>query len=373
MLLSEMVRQISHEEELVDDAGPHTSGTAAHDWEDRVSKDITLSAQRIIFIKFTTAVATGNPRGAGRVLVDGTPIVSSGPREISGSTVRKIYLILAAASYTIKFQTTMWDDDSGTGSLKITDIVIGQLEFADRNTSYTDYKAEAQSINDGANSDLINQNITTPADRDLPCGTINKTVVIVTAYCQIDAKRASEMLDDGESTSAGFSGWSILVDDVQYDWDYDEDDQGGVADNLTYGEGAFGRLIFVADPETTYNIKINAANETGGAENHSVYLQIVICPWIIPNESYEPIALDFPQNSTLYLTLEPLELNPTKTVKLGKVRFISFGDSTDYYSTDSGVDRLDYDYTFETVDINEIILKITGEGGCIAIIGVDIR
>jgi hypothetical protein len=98
-----------------------------------------------------------------------------------------------------------------------------------------------------------------------------------------------------------------------------------------------------------------------------------MCPWIIPAEEYEPLTLDFPQGSTLYVSTEPLEVNPTKTVKIGKVRFISFGDSTDFYYINSGTDVLDSSYTFETIEVSRIIMIVSGEGGCIATLGVDIR
>ncbi|MEM3581526.1 MAG: hypothetical protein QXQ64_09785, partial [Candidatus Bathyarchaeia archaeon] len=97
------------------------------------------------------------------------------------------------------------------------------------------------------------------------------------------------------------------------------------------------------------------------------------CPWILGTSEHQPIQLDFPQGSTLYLVLEPLWGNPTKTVKLGKKRAFSFGDATDYYSTASGTDILAWNYTFETVEVGQAVLLIGGYGGCISIIGVDVR
>ena len=98
-----------------------------------------------------------------------------------------------------------------------------------------------------------------------------------------------------------------------------------------------------------------------------------ICPWIIPNSEDEPVELDFPDGSTIYIILEPLNSDPTKTIKLGKKRFVSFGDSTDYYSTASGTGILSWNYTFELVPVKNCILKIGGYGGCISVVGVDVR
>jgi hypothetical protein len=71
--------------------------------------------------------------------------------------------------------------------------------------------------------------------------------------------------------------------------------------------------------------------------------------------------------------LEPLMSNPTKNLKLGKKRAVSFGDSTDYYSTGSGTNILSWNYTFEIVEVDDCVLVVEGYGGCIAVVGVDLR
>jgi hypothetical protein len=97
-----------------------------------------------------------------------------------------------------------------------------------------------------------------------------------------------------------------------------------------------------------------------------------MCPWILI-DSHQPLTLDFPQGSTLYLVMEPLTADATKTVKLGWPRFISFGDSTDYYSTASGTGILPWNYTFESVEVKNVGLFVGGYGGCISVIAVDVR
>jgi hypothetical protein len=105
-----------------------------------------------------------------------------------------------------------------------------------------------------------------------------------------------------------------------------------------------------------------------------VHISVILCPWILPPDTdFEPIDLDFPQGSTIYLMLEPLTENPTKNSKIGKERAISFGDTTDYYSTASGTGILKHTYTFEEVKNGAVLLVTYGKGACISSIGVDMR
>ena len=367
--LPETVRLIEKEEELVNDTSTYNSPAEVdHDWTTRATKNIVLVTASIVYIKWVMDPCSAH--GASRVLANGVPVVSTGAYG-DGGTLRKIYLILAAGNYSIEFQTAMWWH-AGSGHMSIYDIFIATLDFSDRNTDYTNISGSA-SIADGANADIINQNITVPLARKLAVGAIKKVTVIITAICYADDNRENEMLNVGESTTAGRSGFKISVDDAQENWDDKRVDFDAETGYPTYGEGSFGRLIYVADAGDTINVKVNAENLPGGALIHRAYLQVVMCPWIIPNEEYEPLALDFAQGSTLYLKTEPLESNPTKSVKIGKKRFVSFGDSTDYYYLHSGVDILESSYTFESVAVSKVLLFVSGYGGCISFIGVDIR
>jgi hypothetical protein len=66
-------------------------------------------------------------------------------------------------------------------------------------------------------------------------------------------------------------------------------------------------------------------------------------------------------------------VNETKSVKVGKPRGIDWGDSASYYYVNSGVDILTSSYTFDVVDITKAVLYVTGVGGCVGIIAVDVR
>jgi len=62
---------------------------------------------------------------------------------------------------------------------------------------------------------------------------------------------------------------------------------------------------------------------------------------------------------------------PTKTIQLGYVRAWDLGYN--YYSIASGTGILSRNYTFESVEVSSCTLIISGLGGCISIIAVDVR
>ena len=104
-----------------------------------------------------------------------------------------------------------------------------------------------------------------------------------------------------------------------------------------------------------------------------VHISVYATPWILSADLHTPVTLDVPNGTTLYTRGEPFELNPTKNVKLGKVRAISWGDATDYVDTDSGTGILDSDYTFEVVKGSDINIYFDGLGGCISYLAIDVR
>jgi len=111
--------------------------------------------------------------------------------------------------------------------------------------------------------------------------------------------------------------------------------------------------------------------------NHTVsistgYFSVVLCPWIL-GSLCQPVSLAAPQGSTVYIVTEPTFVNETKSVKVGKPRGIDWGDSASYYYVNSGVDILTSSYTFDVVDITKAVLYVSGVGGCVGIIAVDVR
>jgi len=52
---------------------------------------------------------------------------------------------------------------------------------------------------------------------------------------------------------------------------------------------------------------------------------------------------------------------------------VSYGDTTDFYSTASGIGILSHSYTFETVSVTDVTIVVNGLGGCISMVGLDER
>lgn len=148
-----------------------------------------------------------------------------------------------------------------------------------------------------------------------------------------------------------------------------------------YNEGAaptvtVDEVTLSAESSDGYRFVYTTVVSLGASHTVNVsagYYAVVLSPWLLPKRDSELFSLSFPQGSTIYIMLEPAWLNPTKTVKIGKKRVISFGDSTDFYYTVSGTDILTASYTFETVEVSNCIMLVSGFGGCISIIGVDVR
>jgi hypothetical protein len=207
----------------------------------------------------------------------------------------------------------------------------------------------------------------------LPIGTVKKYTLYAFFYLHKENFRESIILNSGEAVVAGRLNFRVYIDNVQQTMDAEVEDYNAVAANASFGEGCYGMLAVPVTAASTIALKLTLEDEVGTGGYSYYYVRYILCPWIIPNESYEPVSLNFPVGSTLYLSTEPLDANPTKTHKIGKARIVSFGDTTDYYDTDSGVGILPLSYTFETIEPTSIQLFIAGFGGCISLVGVDLR
>ena len=364
MLLFEQVRQVADEEQIF--SGSTGEYSSAHDWTDRLAKTFTLSKEKIVYLKISVQTSVGE--GAGRILLDDEPVVGTGAVYDTAKTC-EVFLLLAAGTYTVKFQTALWQ----AGTIKISSAYIGALNFPDKAGSSAE---NAAYVNSGAEGTIVELNFTAPPSRKTPIGTIKKVYVAIIAFMKEDTYgyRDNKPKNPGEPNESNNMNWRIYVDDTAKSWSERNEDAGAYsATNTNYGEGAYGCLRLVVDPGQTINIKLKAANGWSVSMTGHAWLWVFACPWIIPDQEYEPVNLDFPDGSTLYLVLEPLNANPTKTVKIGKQRFVSFGDSTDYYYLASGTDILTATYTFELIPVQNCVLKIEGFGGCISVLGVDIR
>lgn len=378
MLLSEMVRRIRSEEELFIDPNSYTQESPT-DWMTMVSRSIQLTEPSIVYFRFelyyyVQPYSGTKAGGNARLLVDGLPICSAG--EIGNLVVgggytitRSGYIYLESGSYTFEFQLSAYT--AYYGYVRLQGVQLRRLNFSD---------VKQVRVNSGwiaapnaAETTIINQNVALPMRRTV-VGPLKQIPVQLIIYMERQNLRQSILRNPGESEVSGKLNWKLYINDVQVAWSERRGDfESGSTENQSYSEGAYGLYRVLRDAGETINIKVKVYNATGETASVRAILSLFACPWIIPDAEYEPLSLSFPQGSTLYLTLEPLSSNPTKSIKLGKRRAWSFGDATDYYSTASGTDILDWYYTFERLEVSSCLLLIGGFGGCISTIAVDVR
>lgn len=359
-MLSEQVRMIREEEVLATGA---TAWDTVVGWKDQKTVNFTLSATKIVYVWMKTD--SDGDQGIARVLLDGVPLVSTGYFE-TFYVVRDVFVVLPAGSYTVKFQTSKI---SGTGSgVRLADTRVTLLNFYDKEREA--YDSGDVVINAATESTVLNQNITVPATRKLAVGIIKKYTAIITVYENTASYAINRSNNPGESDVADWVNWKMFVDDTQVLWTERNADKNVVDHGAP---GGYGRYVVALDCSDTVNLKLKAYNGCGSSRTCRAYVDVMMCPWLLGDADYEPVSLDFPQGSTLYVILEPLNINPTKYARIGKVRFFSFGDDTDYYKSVSGAGILSLDYTFETVEVVNSILSVKGLGGCVSMIGVDIR
>jgi len=366
VLLSEMVRKLA-DEVVLKNYNPGVTVTNVHDWTTRVSEQITLSRDMLVYVKFTGST---NADGCGnvRLLLDGTPVASTGI--INAETVtREVILLVTAGTHTLEFQTSQYK--LSTGTISITLIHIAVLGFPDK---ARDIVSVTETAPVGATTTVVDRMVSAPQGRRTCVGPVKTYTALVYAYmCGVDI-RVSVVKNPGEANTSNALNWRIQVDGVDRSWkDKREDHTSAVTGYSSYGEGAYGFLVATVPAGGSLNIKINVYNARSTSVTVYASLFVVLCPWILADTDYEPLSLSFPQGSTLYVVMEPLTSNPTKTLKLGKPRFVSFGSATDYYSTVSGTDIVSWSYTFESVEVSACLLLFAGFGGCISIIAVDVR
>jgi hypothetical protein len=231
----------------------------------------------------------------------------------------------------------------GSGPVYVLNFKLGKAKFSD---------AVGQAL-----AVYSTQIIKTVASRRTPAGLLKQAVVMVECFAYTPSAKTN-FENVGDSLT---NGVSLSIDGVQVNWDTRSQDVSskGAAYANYYG------AVSVGSAHTVAISKDNA--------NTVVHISVYLCPWLLCATGHEPVTLDFSQGSTTYLLLEPLDLNPTKYVKIGKGRAISFGDSTDYYSVGSGTNILSHSYTFEMIAVASCILVVSGLGGCIGGIAVDVR
>jgi hypothetical protein len=330
MVYTEQVRQLGSEANLINDATVYTRDNAA--WGTLKNYgNITLTEDSLIVFKFTI-----NAQSAYRLKI-GASFYVYGCFAVG---VKTGIAFVAAGTYAV----VMEQKNSG-GSGSVSAFQLGKAKFSDVGKSnLAAYAAEI---------DL------TVAQRAPPSffGTLKKAVFAVNVWAYTPAAQTNfENVGDALT-----NGVQLSVDGVQVDWTTRIQD-------TTSDETACANFYGSLSVGSAHTFTIGKDNA-----NTVVHISIIGCPWLLAGVDNQPVTLDFPQVSTLYVTLEPLDKDPTKNSKIGKVRAVSYGDATDFYSTASGTGILSHTYTFEIVAVSDVSVFVNGFGGCISLVGVDER
>jgi len=379
MLLSEMLRKIS--QEMVIYSGAGGSVDYVTDYVDIRTVTFTLENPAIVWFSFETrcyiATSSDKSRGNGRMLVNDVPIISSGDFESGSSTVtitRSGYLFLQAGTYTFRFQAAAYYI-LGTASVVIANIEIRAFLFPDVKADIL--QSGTVNVGVGATATVLTGTIQMPK-RKVCIGELKQMVLLIVFHLYSPDGRYSVLKNPNEGNASGKLNWRLYVDGVGAYWSERKgDSETGDTSNITYAVGAYGLYRKIVNAGDTLTFEVRVTNSTTAGRNCRAVVSFFTCPWFLPKESgisiseYEPVSLSFPVGSTLYLVLEPLSIDETKTIKLGHPRAWSLG--YDYYSTASGTGILTWNFTFENIPPTECLLKIGGRGGCISIIAVDVR
>jgi hypothetical protein len=348
----------------------------AHDWTTRRTYEQTLTKSMIVFIKWVFNVTSAHVNT--RVLINGVPFLSSGYKGNGTGYVRWGYVYLAAGTYTFDLQTSNW---YSSGSVQITQIYIAGCNFTD---TLADAFDKSLSVANNATETVIEETFTIPASagRKMAVGVIQRFQAYFAFNLSADVRANQLKSGDSDPDESGALNWRLYRDDVEIGWSDANEDDYSRASNPTYGEGSTAKSrhpMYIGD-STTY--KITCKNLTGSSQNARATINVLASPWLITFAGYfEPVLLDFPQGSTIYVTLEPMHANENKYIRLGHPRFVSFGDATDFYASAEGTGILTLDYTFEIVEVSNCQLKVLaltgsepfGPVACVSTLAVDIR
>jgi hypothetical protein len=334
VLLVEQTRVLASESSLIDNDTDYTRTTASwgtlHDYG-----NIGLFAE-LNLVPFCIVISVGGSQRYARLKIGSYYVW--GKNDVSAGTYTGIACV-PSGTYDVLLEGR---DDSG-GGLTVDRFQIGKAVLLD--STGKGLAAYASTIT-----------LRIPARNALPVGVLKSAVFMVRCWAYTSGGQTN-FENAGDSLT---NGVDLAVDGSQVNWTERNQDAGSIENaSATY----YGSLS-VADSHTFAITKDNAATV--------VHISIYASPWLLAAADNEPVTLDFAQNSTLYVTLEPLDGNPTKHVKIGKKRAVSYGDTMDYYNTDPSTTAIiKFSYTFQTEKANATGLIVSGLGGCISQIGVD--
>jgi len=332
MVFTEQVRQLASEANLINDSATYTRDNAA--WGTLKNYgNVTLSEDSLVVFKFTV-----NTTSAYRLKIGSSYYVYG----CFTTGYKTGIAFVAAGTYAVVMEQK---NGGGAGSGSISAFQLGKAKFSDVNNS-----------NLAAYSSVISLTV---AQRSPPSffGMLKNAVFAVNVWAytpgaDTNFENVGDVLTNGVQLS---------VDGVQVNWTTRIQD-------TTSDETACANFYGSLSVGSAHTFTIGKDNV-----NTVVHISIIGCPWLLAGVDNQPVTLDFPQVSTLYVTLEPLDKDPTKNSKIGKVRAVSYGDATDFYSTASGTGILSHTYTFEIVAVSDVSVFVNGFGGCISLVGLDER
>ncbi|MEM4005928.1 MAG: hypothetical protein QXM43_09920, partial [Desulfurococcaceae archaeon] len=341
-------------------------------------KTINLSEPKTVIIVFEGLLRNytsySRPLGGNlRCLLNSVPIAAFGYREISvgaNTAVSLGYthalLKLSPGSYDFVFQGSLvYNPISGeTHGVQIRNIYIGAIEFEDLNSFPQQSILE---VPNNSTATVLSFMINAPNGRRTTIGEIKKAILYLIGTFSCEGYSGNKLKNPGESDESCLN-WKLYVNDVQVPWTLKVDDY--QTRNQSYGEGAYGRYDAPVDLGSQINVRVDVTNLSGANRIVSAHVSALCSPWLLPTNEAAVLDLSLPQGSTLYVTAEPLLGDPTKMIRIGKRR-AAFG-SYDFYMA-SGTGILTASYTFDYIPPEKIELSTSGFGGCISVIGVDVR
>ncbi len=341
MFFSEHLRSLQDEKALINDATFY--GTSSTTWT--TVKDygnVTLSKAGILILKYQ--IKNNVTFSNHRISVGGIYAIGC-PRSGTGTFDMLTMLALNAGTYNITAQAVNYS--GGPDTTGIQNMRVGFVSFPDLTVN---------------NLAVYSSQVTLipPARRSF-WGSVARVVLYIAVFAYTPGAQTNfENIGDNLT-----NGVSLLVNGNQVNWSE------RIHDNLAspYGAGSAWYRFATRGAGTDHGFTVNKRNV-----NTVVNISIILCPWILGDDSGNRILdLDFPQGSTLYISLEPLTADVTKYIKIGKPRWLSFGEATDYFSTASGTGILNHYYTFEQVRPSDCQCLLYGSGGCVARIALDVR
>lgn len=336
----EQERLIASESNLLSNSAsyafPTTYGTI-HDYG-----NITLAANGIIAVMLTLNGSGGTAAAHHIRLKIGASYYAlaeySATGILSGTYGALVYL--AAGTYDILAEGVRPNSDTQN----ITGLQIGIVAFND-----------VQGNTLGLYSSGIALTVTS---RATPVGNLSKATYCVQIYAYTPSAATNlENINDNLT-----NGVSVSVDSNQVNWSE------RISPDDSNGHGASGKMFLPFSVGSAHTVSFTKRNA-----NTVIHVTVIACPWILPSSVGDPVVETFSQGTTIYTTLNALFTDPTKNVYVGAVRGVDFGASFDYYTTSSGTGILAFSYVWDTLDTSQVSLYVVGMGGCIEIIGVDVR